>query len=534
MVQYGKDYNKNIIYWLILMLTTVLFLATRLFRLNILPFGAHVMHIDEIGAAYDAFCISNFGVDQYLYKFPVYFKCFGEGQNALYTYVAAIIFKLLGVSIFKFRLVAVICAFLAFVALYFLAKRLFDDTYALVSVALMTVLPVFMMSERWGLECYLFLSFATIAMCFTIKATFEKRMSWFIISGLLWGLTLYNYAITYVTIPPFIILLALYLIYVGNTGIKSITCFVLPVILLGIPLLVQQLVMMSVIAPFEFLGIIDFWQPEYYRYDSLSLSNVWSNLIHTSFIILGSDHISYNSNEWFGTIYYFSIPFMFIGLYSVIKRGIVSIKARILDPWCIVFIYYIVARIVILFVTQPNVNRSNGLYLPYLLFTVLGIRNSVERVNRKWFSILIAVTYLGLFISFSFFYYSYLGYDDGVYKTAPDYTEGDIVDTQPGEAIRYAKSLTHGKEIYALMNEGWYIDYSVALFSETSPYEYSNDNNYGNDNYNGVIWGFPDNLDLSGETAYVIDTALRHITDYLVGEGFQCDSSFDKYDIVYR
>lgn len=529
-----KSLNKRYENWIMLSFLSLLFLATRLFRLKVVPFGAHVMHIDEIGAAYDAFCISNFGVDQYLYKFPVYFKCFGEGQNALYTYLAAIVFKIAGISIFKFRLVAVACAFAAFISLYFLGKRLMTETYALVAMALMISMPVFMMSEHWGLECYLFLSFAMIAMSLTIKAAADKNSGWYLAAGIAWGLTLYNYAITYVTIPPFIVLTVIYLLYLRKADLKEAVLFVSPVVLLGIPLLIQQLVMMGVIPPFTFLGIIDFWKPEYYRYGSISITNLWSNIRTSSFIALGSDFISYNSNEWFGTIYYISIPFVFIGLAAVIKKTIVSVRTRTYDAWSIVFLYYLSARIVILFVTRPNVNRVNGLYLAYLLFTVLGIKLAVEKVNKKWFSVIIAASYLVLFITFSYFYFTYLGYNDGHYRTHLDFTEGDVVDTQPGEAIRMAKNIAGGREVYALMNNGWYTDYAIALFSETPPYDYSNDEDYENDSYNGAKWQLPEELDLTGKVVYVIDNDLQHITDYLASEGFNCDSTFDEYKIVYK
>lgn len=74
------------------------FLITRLFRLDLLPFGPHGMHIDEAGSAYDAVCIKNWGVDQFLVKYPPYFRGMsGSGQNALYTYAASLVFCLFGV-----------------------------------------------------------------------------------------------------------------------------------------------------------------------------------------------------------------------------------------------------------------------------------------------------------------------------------------------------------------------------------------------------------------------------------------------------
>jgi hypothetical protein len=94
-----------------------------------------------MGAAYDSFCISEYGVDQYHSKMPVYFRCFDEGQDALYTYVS---------------------------------------------------------------------------MYFLIKAVSENRATYYFLAGILWGLTLYTYAITYLVIPFFLIVVLFYLAYVNR------------------------------------------------------------------------------------------------------------------------------------------------------------------------------------------------------------------------------------------------------------------------------------------------------------------------------
>ena len=77
-----KDYK--IIFFAILMLAIVL----NTYRLGEVPRGVHV---DEAGMTYDAYCIANYGVDRFLKHLPVYFINFGGGQNALYTYLAAIV-----------------------------------------------------------------------------------------------------------------------------------------------------------------------------------------------------------------------------------------------------------------------------------------------------------------------------------------------------------------------------------------------------------------------------------------------------------
>ena len=136
--------NKKRLYYIVLALITTLFIGTRLFRLDSVPFTAWGMELDELGAAYDAWCIQGGGVDRYLTKMPLMFLNTGDGQNALYIYMAALMFKIFGFSLVKFRLIAVICATAAFVCLYHLSKMIYgSEIYNIVPIALMTVMPVF-------------------------------------------------------------------------------------------------------------------------------------------------------------------------------------------------------------------------------------------------------------------------------------------------------------------------------------------------------------------------------------------------------
>lgn len=501
---------------------SLLFLFTRLFRLDSIPFTSTGMHVDEIGAAYDSFCIANYGTDQYLYKFPVYFKCFGESQDALYTYLAAIIFKAAGVSVFNFRLVAVIMAFLAFVSLFFLCKHLFGNMYALVSIALMTVMPIYMMSEHWGLQCYLFLSMSVISMNFLIYSIRTDSDILYLLSGISWGISLYTYAISYIVVPLFLVLAMMYLIYTRKIGIKSIILAGIPMIILGIPLLIQQLVMMGYIRPFTFLGIIDFWLPAYYRSNDISIRFIAENLVRSPYLCLIADDISYNSNPFFGVMYYVSVPFVLIGIFICLKSLINSLRNKKYDDVVVIFIFYIVARIAILFLKMPNTNRINELYFPYLIFAVIGIRYVVIKINRKWIIYVIAALYTISFIFFCrYFYFNREPSLNNDTRCELEVFDGHIVvDIHPGLAAKEVLDKRDGKKVQMIISEEgrhwWTI---IGFFAGIPPYDYSRieDMPYYGEDFN---IGVPNELDLSGNTVYLIEGELSHITDYLVSQGF--------------
>ena len=248
--------NRKSIYWILFALITMVFLTTRLFRLDQVPFTAYGMHFDEMSAAYDAWCIQGWGVDRHLTRFPVYFMNTGPGQNALYIYLAAIMFKLFGFSLFTFRLIAVICASIAYICLFFFFLKLFGNgLYSLVPNALMSVMPVFLMSEHWGLESYLFLSCSIISFYLLVLSLEKRKSTFYLLSGISWGITFYSYGVSYIVIPLFFILAMVYLSCLKQMDIKMALCTAIPMLLLGVPLAAEQLVIQGIIEPFSIIGM---------------------------------------------------------------------------------------------------------------------------------------------------------------------------------------------------------------------------------------------------------------------------------------
>ena len=527
-----EDNKRNtVIFAVLLVAVSSLFLFTRLYRLDVVPFGEHRMHIDELGAAYDSFCISEYGVDQFLYRWPVYTKCFGESQDVLYTYLAAIVFKIGGISIFNFRLPAVICAAGAFAALFFMIRDMMDKWYALFALALMTVMPVFMMSEHWGLQCYLFMSFAIISMFFQIRAVTGGRSLYYFLAGLFWGITLYTYSISYITVTLFLILTFATLIVYKKLSLKNALMAGLPFFLLALPLFVQQLVMMGYVEPFRFMGLIDFWRPEHYRGGEISPSYFRENLLSSLLYTYVADNSEYDANPVYGTMLYVSIPFILIGMISSAIAVIKDYKQKTFNPWVFNWLYFLASRVFHLFLKYPNVNRICGIYPAYLLFAVYGFKTAVEKVKYK--KLLLAVTaaaYMISFVAFSKYFYSH----SGLINDAYDIGDSLGCDLQAGETAALAKKLAMGRPVYALLNDGWMRHLSLALYTETSPYDFFRDNEPQDRSFNGVEWAMPDDLDLSGNTVYLIDNELSHITQYLVSEGFAADITYPDYTVVYR
>lgn len=107
-----KNRKRQIISLVLWSILLVGFGLTRLIHLMELPAE---YHIDEAGMAYDAWCLSQYGVDRYLKSWPVYLINFGGGQSSLYAFLCAFLFKIFGWHTFLIRMPAVLFSLLTLI-----------------------------------------------------------------------------------------------------------------------------------------------------------------------------------------------------------------------------------------------------------------------------------------------------------------------------------------------------------------------------------------------------------------------------------
>ena len=83
--------------------------------------------------------------------------------------------------------------------------------------------PWNIMASRWGLDCNLLGPISIIAICLLFRA--EKWYD-YIFAGIGLGLVLYTYAISYIIMPVFLVLIVLYMLYTKRISIKNTIIFV--------------------------------------------------------------------------------------------------------------------------------------------------------------------------------------------------------------------------------------------------------------------------------------------------------------------
>ena len=216
-VIYQKDISWPV-FWLGMFSLGIVIIFIHTYKITGIPFG---INVDEMGMGYDAYCLANYGVDRYFMSWPVYFINWGSGQNALYTFMAAILVKIFGYSVAILRTPAIINAFITWYAgariLYCKTKKRYS---ILVFTALFCILPNYLINTRFGLESLLMMGMTTLFLFSIWRALESGKIIHYVLAGIYGGIMLYTYAISYVTTIIFLVLLFAYVIRCKKFCIK--------------------------------------------------------------------------------------------------------------------------------------------------------------------------------------------------------------------------------------------------------------------------------------------------------------------------
>ncbi len=405
----GRENKVDKIY--VLTIALILISAVvHIFKIADIPRG---LHVDEAGMAYDAYCISRFGVDRYLNQYPVFFVNFGGGgQSALYTYLASICIKLFGFSVLALRLPAVFFSVVTVFSLCKTAKLSYvgknDRTLIPLTAALFLIMPYFLMVSRFGLDCNLMLGTSSFAIYMILRAADKNRVIDYIIAGIASGLILYTYSLSYIVVPLFLLVVLVLAIRLKKIDLVRGASFVLPLLIMALPLVLVQYINLNHLDTMH-LGKITFVALPNYRSSELHAPNIVTFLESLKAIFL-YDWLDYNTVRIFGTIHYISIPFFAIGIFSSIKNIGASFKEKKIcsefPALCWLLIFLVLGSM--LGGDGPNANRLNGAFLSVLIFTAIGIRAFLRLFDsslRKVMATSLTVVYTAFTILFFKYYF---------------------------------------------------------------------------------------------------------------------------------
>lgn len=386
----------HILFWLILAIAVF----ARAYRLNSMPNG---INQDEALAGYEAFSLLHYGIDSHGYTFPVYLSAWDSGMNALESYLAIPFVALFGLKVWVFRLPQMIVGVLSVWVVYLLVRRIFNERAGLFAMFMLAICPWHIILSRYGLESNLAPGFMLFGLYFFVRGVENSRF--FMLSALMYGLSLYAYATVWVIVPFVILGIAVYAVAYGKIRIdRYCVCSVLIIGVLALPLLAFLAVNYGFIdeicTPFMSVPRL-----AALRSGEVSLNDASEKLeMLWNVFVLQTDNQVRNSPTKFGLFYYITMPFALFGFVYSFVRAISHIKKKEFSLESLLLIQCIVCMALCVLV-MANANRINVVIFNVILYAALGVYY-LSTFKLPHVLTVAAAVYFVLFAGFEHYYFT--------------------------------------------------------------------------------------------------------------------------------
>ena len=256
------------------------------------------IHTDEVMTVLNANSLAKSGTDILGEKLPIYFDTWlYGGQSPFATYLAAIMIKLFGYSLFVTRVPMFVFSMLGLVAFYKFLKEVVPENETLINIAfcLACISPWHLYTSAFTLDCNFLPHIAMFGMYLLAKGINSTKSKYFVFSMLFFGLGFYCYILSAIIIPVLLAVLFLTLLIKKKVSFKNTIISVITIFIVAIPFILQGLVQFGIIENLNFLGFSISKMPYYSRGSELKLNNILENLSEGIISLLFTDIYSFNA-----------------------------------------------------------------------------------------------------------------------------------------------------------------------------------------------------------------------------------------------
>ncbi|MBU1032154.1 glycosyltransferase family 39 protein [Patescibacteria group bacterium] len=289
-----------------LVLICILFLFTRLYKINEIPLA---VYWDEASIGYNAYSIAQTGRDEWGEILPIHLRAFGEFKLPVYIYSATPFVKIFGLNAFSVRLPSVLFSLGVVILIYFLAKKLSGNSkIGLFSSFFISISPWLFIFSRTGYEATAGLMFYLLGILFFLNKFGGKL---FLISIVSFILSAYSYNSFRIISPLSFLILILY----KRDEIRAVLKKDLIFIALGGILLIFSII------PIFRLYMFDVGTIRFQTVGTTNSSFVKNYLLHLSpdFLILNGDKNLRSQQAGFGQLYLPELILLPLGLLYMIR-----------------------------------------------------------------------------------------------------------------------------------------------------------------------------------------------------------------------
>lgn len=446
--------------------------TVRLYLLGAIPYG---LNVDEASSGYDAWALSEYGIDRHGYRYPVHFVAWGGGLNAAYAYLTIPFIELMGLNILSVRLPMALLGVAILPAMYDIGRSMGGRRCALVFLFAAAICPWHIMMSRWSFETNLFPTLALFGFALLLRGLRDgssPSSRWLLLPAfLLLSLCLYAYALAYVFVPIFMLGVLAYGIRRGLVDYKrwgiALGAMAVAAIPIGWFLLINLCDWEAVTTPLfsipKYSGIPRYTtQSLFFSPDALT-QLLMNGKVLLEILVRGHGDLEYNAIPGYGFFYRGGFILCLFGA-GLMARDLAKGQCAA-HNW--LALLWLAAGLLTAPLTPPNINRVNIIFFPlviggaYGLFRIFAAAASSYGWRRRLLrgGAVALTAYLAL--SFAAFTATYFGEPRPHFLFSPP---------------SYAAALRHLTE-YADANEIVYLTrtelYIFALFyNRTDPYTY--------------------------------------------------------------
>lgn len=432
----------------------------------ILGIGARIAHFgsmppglnqDEASIGYETWSLLHYGIDRSDVSWPIHFISWGDGQNALYAYMAMpfVAFELSPLTV---RLPMLLSALASLWLVWLIANHLFDRRTAWGATAIVALSPWHIMLARWGLESNIlpFIFLCGFA-CLVVSQDALRKTAWLSSACALFGLSLYAYGSAYLAVPIFVSVALLIGIRTRIFSLRQAAIGLAIFAVTALPIALFLAVNTFGWPTLNVAGISIPRMPVTPRFHSqlaqgivVHLPQLW-HLLSTQ-----SDGTPYNVADPYGVLY--SPIFFVLAIGLAAATVVLAVRGR-WPPQRMLLAVWLIAALPVGFVQAPNINRINLLLTNLVFCAGLSVAVIDARVRGT-----LLITLSALLVLFCMFTRDYFAVQRD--KLAVDFFYGLV------PALQYAQSHSTSTDKLCL-TEAVNAPYIFALFTErTDPREY--------------------------------------------------------------
>ena len=369
------------------------------------------MNQDEAATGYEAWALLKHGIDRNGYAWPVHFVSWGNGQNALYSYLMLPFIAAFDLTVFSMRLPMALSGVASLLLFWRIAARARfaggseRDTpeFALLALLLLAACPWHIMLSRWGLEPNV-LPFIILLAVYLLTRCDNHRLSIQSAAVFTLSLSVYAYGTAYFFAPLFLALVFVWLRLQGKLPLRHLIALgalallvTLPIILLlAINTFGWESIRAGISIP-KYTGIARY-EEQSTMFSGRFFAQVAEQWLFIVKLLSVTDPrlviLVWNKMPGYALLFPLaSVPLAFgfgVTIYRALKHREIGVH--------LLFALWLVAAFATAAVTVVNINRVNVVWLPAVYFAALGVFYACRRMRVLLPpAMLAALCYGGLF-----------------------------------------------------------------------------------------------------------------------------------------